>query len=75
MTISQRMHEQMHQLPGVPGHSEANDRNRRGGLPNRPVKNRPMQNQSSRVNREHGEPKVLIGWQNAIGRFFSRKHV
>jgi hypothetical protein len=61
-----RVHEQLHKLPGMPEHSEASRLNHRGGLPNRPFQNRPRKASRDR------EPKVLVGWQNAIGRFFSR---
>lgn len=71
---AQRLHEQMHQLPGMPEHGEAASLNSRGGLPNRPAKHRPLQGRERRGNRIHGEPKVLVGWQNAIGRFFSGMH-
>jgi hypothetical protein len=70
-SIPQRMHEQMHELPGVPEHGRAGSLNQRPGLPNRPLQNRPLQNHTARSSRHHGEPKVLVGWQNAIARFFS----
>jgi hypothetical protein len=72
-SVRQRAHEQMHQLPGVPEHSAAENLNHRGGLPNRPLQKRQLQNQGRRIHQNHGEPKVLVGWQNAIGRFFSRR--
>ena len=73
-SISQQMHELMHQLPGMPQHSDAGDLDHRGGLPNRPLQHRPLQHRSARTTREHGEPKVLVDWQNAIGRIFLRGH-
>lgn len=66
-----RAHEKMHKLPGMPEHSEASRLNHRGGLPNRPFRNRPLK--SPRVNHGHKPPTVLVGWQNAIARFFSRR--
>lgn len=65
-----RAGEQLHKLPGMPEHCEASRLNHRGGLPNRPLKNRPLK--SPRINHGHREPKVLAGWQNAVARFFSR---
>lgn len=67
---SGRAHEQLHKLPGMPEHSEASRLNHRGGLPNRPFRNRPLK--PPRINHGHREPKVLAGWQNGIARFFSR---
>jgi hypothetical protein len=72
-SIPHRMHEQMHRLPGVPEHREAETLNQRSGAANRPLKNRPLQNHHARINQNRREPKVLVGWQNAIGRFFSRQ--
>jgi hypothetical protein len=71
-STAQRAHDQMHRLPGVPEHSEAENLNQRAGLPNRPLKNRPLQDQHAGSNQSHSEPKVLVGWQNAIARFFSK---
>jgi hypothetical protein len=61
--LTERAHEQLHKLPGMPEHSESTRLNHRGGLPNRPLK-------SPRINHSYKEPKVLVGWQNAIARFF-----
>jgi hypothetical protein len=71
-SVPQRLHEQMHQLPGVPEHSEGEKLNHRGGLPNRPRQGRGPK--SANINRPHvaREPRVLVGWQSAIGRLFSR---
>ncbi len=69
--LTGRAHEQLHKLPGMPEHSEASRLNHRGGLPNRPFRNRPLK--SPRTNHGHKEPLVLAGWQNAIARFFSRR--
>jgi hypothetical protein len=63
----------MHQIPGVPEHSEAEHLNHRRGLPNRRLKNRALQDRGSRVSHDHREPKVLVGWQNAIARLFSHR--
>jgi hypothetical protein len=68
--LAERGHEQLHKLPGMPEHSEGTRLNRQGGLPNRPLRNRPLK--SPRISHGHEEPKVLVGWQNAIARFLSR---
>jgi hypothetical protein len=65
-----RAHEQLHKLPGMPEHSEASRLNHRGGRPNRPFRNHSPE--TPRTNHGHREPQVLVGWQNAIARFFSR---
>ena len=69
--LTGRVHEQLHKLPGMPEHSGTSRPNHRGGLSNRPVWNRPLK--SPRINHGHKEPLVLVGWQNAIARFFSRR--
>jgi hypothetical protein len=66
-----RAHEQLHKVPGMPEHSEAPRRNHQPGLPNRPLRNRPLK--SPRMNHGDKEPTVLAGWQHAIARFFSRR--
>jgi len=71
-SVPERMHEQMHRLPGVPEHSEAQHLNHRAGRQNRSLQNRRLRHHGARINRNHGEPMVLVGWQNAIGRFFGR---
>ena len=69
-SLAQRAHEQLHQLPGVPEHSEGARLNHRGGLPNRPLRGRGLK--KPRAVHRHGEPRVLVGWQNAIARFLTR---
>jgi hypothetical protein len=69
--LAERAHEQLHRLPGMPEHSEGPQLSRRGGLSNRPLRNRPLK--SPRISHAHKEPKVLAGWQNAIARFLSRQ--
>jgi hypothetical protein len=68
--LTERAHEQLHKLPGMPEHSESTRLNRRGGLPNRPLANRPLK--SPRINHGYKEPRMLVGWQNAIAHFFSQ---
>jgi hypothetical protein len=68
--LAERAHEQLHKLPGMPEHSEGTRLNRRGGLPNRPLANRPLP--SKRIRHVRNEPKVLVRWQNAIARLLSR---
>jgi hypothetical protein len=70
-----RAHEQLHKLPGMRQHSEASRLNHREGLANRPLPNQPFRNRplkAPRASHGHREQKVLVGWQNAIARFFSR---
>ena len=67
--LAERAHERLHKLPGMPEHSGASRLNHRGGLSNRPFRNRPLK--SPRLNHGHQEPTVLVGCQNAIARFFS----
>ena len=69
--LTGRAHEQLHKLPGMPGHSRASRLNHRGGRPNRPSRNRSPK--APRTNHGHKEPTVLVGRQNAIARFFSRR--
>jgi hypothetical protein len=76
-SLTERAHHRLHQLPGMPEHSESPRLNRRRGLPNRPLRNHPLRNRplpnrplnSPRLSHGHKEPKVLVGWQNAIARF------
>jgi hypothetical protein len=69
-SLAERAHEQLHKLPGMPEHREGTHLNRRGGLPSRPLRNRPLKR--PRISHGHGEPTVLVDWQNAIARFLSR---
>jgi hypothetical protein len=69
-SLGGRAHEQLHKLPGMPVHGEGTRLNRQGGLPNRPLRNRPLKR--PRISHGHAEPRVLVGWQNAISRFLSR---
>jgi hypothetical protein len=64
-------HEQLHKLPGMPEHSAGTRTNHRGGRTNRPLRNRPLP--SPRINHGQRAPKVLVGRQNAIARFLSRR--
>ena len=70
-SVPQRLHEQMHRLPGVPEHSDGERRHRRGGFANRPLQNRTPKGAHSTGHRVMKAPRVLVGWQNAIGRLFS----
>lgn len=69
--LTGRVHEQLHKLPGLPEHSGASRLNHRGGLANRPFRNRPLK--SPRINHGHKEPTVFVGCQNGIARSFSRR--
>jgi len=65
-SFAERAHEGLHKLPGMPEHGAGARLNHREGLPNRPLP-RP------RINHGRKEPKVLVGWQNAIARFFGQR--
>jgi hypothetical protein len=69
-SLTERAHDQMHKLPGIPAHAEAARPGHQGGRPNRPFRNRALQ--SRHTSHGHKEPRVLIGWQHAIARFLSR---
>ena len=47
------LHRLTHRVPGVPAHA--------------PRKNRPHV-RTARGRQQHGEPRVLVGWQNRIAR-------
>jgi hypothetical protein len=70
-SLPERLHEGMHRIPGVPAHSEAARVNHRGGLPHQSLQKR-LVRKNPRINHSHQEPKVLVGWQNAIARFVAR---
>lgn len=79
LTLTERLHELMHELPGMPDHAEAQRLNHRGGLTgprpalrNRPFAHRSFQNASGHHEREH-KPRVLVGWQNAVAEFLARR--
>ena len=55
-----RVHDLMHKVPGVPAHVE-------GGLQVAITRGR-NSNPRSRTNPQHGEPRVLVAWQNWIAR-------
>jgi hypothetical protein len=61
----------MHQIPVVPEHSEAVRANHRGGLPQRSLQKRSLR-KNPRIDHGRKEPRVLVGWQNAIARFCAR---
>jgi hypothetical protein len=70
-SFAERAHEGLHKLPGMPEHSESARLNHHEGPPSRPLRNQPRP--SPRINHRHNEPKVLVGWQNAIARFFGQR--
>ena len=70
-SFAERAHEGLHKLPGMPEHGAGARLNHREGLPNRPLRNRPLPR--PRINHGRKEPKVLVGWQNAIARFFGQR--
>jgi hypothetical protein len=70
-SLPERLHEGMHRIPGVPAHSEAARANHRGRLPHQSLQKRSLR-KNPPINHSRKEPKVLVGWQNAIARFFAR---
>jgi len=62
-TLPAQAHKAMHRIPGMPKHSEAKRLNSRGGLPNRPLRR-------AHTRHPNRKPKVLVGWQQKIARFF-----
>jgi hypothetical protein len=71
-TVTQRLHERMHQLPWVPEHDSSAMLNHRGGKRNPARHNPAFRDQGAPTNEHHRQPQVLIGWQDAIGRLFAR---
>lgn len=65
------LHRLTHRVPGVPAHVE-------GGLEVRRNKPHNPRRQPARVGAHHGrpnhgEPRMLVGWQNRIARFVGAK--
>lgn len=74
--LADRAHRWLHQLPGMPDHSQHTRLNHRGGPPNGPLEDRPLRNRPLRNPQlRHGykEPGLLAGWQTAIAGFLSRR--
>jgi hypothetical protein len=71
-TASERMHDAMHQLPGMPEHDRAAELNSNATAARRhdhALANRPLANHDS----HHGRPpRVLVRWQAWIGRLFGQ---
>jgi hypothetical protein len=67
-SLPKQAHKAMHRIPGVPEHGQAKHLNSHRGLPNRSLKNRSLQ--GVRLNHPNREPKVLIGWQQRVAKFF-----
>ena len=59
-THAGRLHALTHQVPGVPGHVD-------GGIQRAASRNRNSK-PKLRSNPRHGEPRVLVAWQNWIAR-------
>jgi len=75
-TLPEQAHDAMHKIPGMPEHGEAEQLNSHGGLPHQPLQNRPFENkplQSAHTHFNHADrdPKVLVGWQQKIAKFFN----
>jgi hypothetical protein len=74
-SVIERLHEWMHDLPGVPDHSEAQRLNHRGGLQGGrlALRHRPFRNRHFRNTDAVRQPRVLVAWQNAIADFLARR--
>jgi hypothetical protein len=75
-SLAYRTHQWLHQLPGMPDHSQNTRLNHRGGLPNRALKNRLLRNRplrNTQLRHGHKEPRVLVSWQKAIAGLLSRR--
>ena len=81
--IAERLHEQMHKLPGMPSHSKAERLNRNlgarclsahGHYPgSHPVLDGPHPVLQNRNAHNARPPRVLVAWQEWIGRLFAGK--
>lgn len=60
------LHRLTHRVPGVPAHVEGG----RAGTRNRPHRNRTHRPAAQQRPQHHGEPRVLVGWQNRVARLF-----
>jgi hypothetical protein len=76
--LADALHDQLHAIPGMPAHDEATIRNsnahayqrsRNANAPHRSMANTAARNTTTR----HGNPRVLVGWQQRIARLFSKK--
>ena len=71
--IAERLHEQMHKLPGMPPHSEAARLNQ--NLGDRRLSHPALDGRHSALrnpNPHHGRPpRVLVSWQEWIGGLFA----
>ncbi|GAA1444327.1 hypothetical protein [Leifsonia poae] len=71
-TLASTLHDATHSVPGVPAHSDA-------PAANQPHRNRVRAGQGNRgprlqnnSRRHHTPPRILISWQNWIGRLVGR---
>ncbi|MBO1741448.1 hypothetical protein [Leifsonia sp. TF02-11] len=69
--LTHALHETTHRLPGVPEHSaRPHGQARQGKHPHAEGAHPRLQ---GRVRHQHGEPRILIAWQNGIARLFGAR--
>lgn len=62
--LRRRLHDQLHRLPGMPSHSEAERLHARRG----PARAHHRPGFANRRHSPPGPPRVLVSWQEWIGR-------
>ncbi|MFC4244962.1 hypothetical protein ACFOYW_16440 [Gryllotalpicola reticulitermitis] len=75
--LTAALHTTTHLVPGVPRHQDRPHGHQGAALQGRPVQNRRLHNLGTSLNqkarvRHHKPPRVMVEWQNWIGRLFSR---
>ncbi|GAA4136733.1 hypothetical protein [Leifsonia shinshuensis] len=69
--LTHALHEATHRVPGVPDHSaRTHGRALQQKHPRAQARDPRLQN---RIRHQHGEPRVLIAWQNRIARLFGAR--
>jgi hypothetical protein len=73
--VVEHLHEAMHRLPGMPDHAEAERLHARAAHTNRHSTHsrRHLATENPTV-RHQRQPRVLVGWQKAIGALFDRSN-
>jgi hypothetical protein len=71
--VSQRLHSDMHKLPGVPAHDEATTKNANAWAKRAHSRTHATPHPSlTNPTTHHNQPKVLVSLQQRIGRLFGR---
>jgi len=75
--ITERLHEQMHKLPGMPPHAEADRLNQNLHAHNHDEHRPALAGRHPSLPNPNGHharpPRVLVAWQNWIGSLFARR--